>query len=56
MIKRQQIEYLVRQRDFSLTDVEVDHISDILLDEIINERYSFSRYTRENFTQQGKRG
>lgn len=55
MISKQQIEYLVRKRDFSLTDAEVDRRSAILLNDISNNRFNFSSYTREVFTQQGEK-
>lgn len=55
MINKQQIEYLVRKRDFSLTDADVGTIATALYDEILDDNYDFSHYTRSIFTQQGKK-
>ncbi len=55
MVSKQQIEYLVRRRDFSLTDAQVDMKSTMLLADIYNRRFDFSLYKREVFTQQGKK-
>lgn len=53
MISKQQIVYLVRQRDFTLRDAQVDMKSTMLLDDISNNRFDFSSYERKVFTQQG---
>ena len=55
MINWKQIEYLVRQRDFSLTDTAVKITSTMLYDEIKKKKYDFSKYTKDVFTKQGKR-
>ncbi|MDY6339795.1 MAG: hypothetical protein SPL61_09220 [Saccharofermentans sp.] len=55
MISLQQIKLLVRQRDFSLSDYQVDATATMLLDDISNCRYDFSNYSRNVFTQQGKK-
>ena len=55
MISKNQIEYLVRQRDFSLSDAAVEMIAMKLFDDIADKRYNFSRYSKNVFTQQGKK-
>lgn len=55
MISKQRIEYLVRKRDPFLADEEVDSRVKKLLDDISNKRYDFSHYSKDVFTQQGKK-
>lgn len=55
MVNEQLIEELVRKRDFSLTDIEVNKTSSKLYNEIRNEKYDFSKYKKDIFTKQGKR-
>lgn len=55
MISKEQIAQIVRQRDFTLNDVDIDRKTDSLYEDIIHGRYSFSNYTRDIFTQQGKK-
>lgn len=54
-MNKNQIEYLVRQRDFSLTDGEVYSITEMLIEDINNENYDFSNYKKEIFTKQKKK-
>lgn len=55
MIDKKQIENLVRQRDLSLTEAEIDKISNDLLDAITSRGFDFSNYEKETFTQQRKK-
>ncbi|MDS1004734.1 hypothetical protein P9J83_14695 [Clostridium sporogenes] len=54
-MNKNQIWQIVRQRDFSLTDEEVDVTTELIFDTIEHEIYDFSIYKREVFTQQGKK-
>ena len=55
MISRKRVECLVRQRDYSLSDFDVNTISTKRFDDIMNSRYDFSNYNRNIHTQQGKK-
>ena len=52
-MNEQQIWKIIRQRDFSISDSDVDVATEIFLDDVNHENYNFNNYTREIFTQQG---
>ena len=54
-MNEQQIWKIIRQRDFSISDSDVDVATEIFLDDVNHENYNFNNYTREIFTQQGKK-
>lgn len=54
-MNKNQIWQIVRQRDFSLTDAEVDVKTERIFDDIERESYDLNGYKRELFTQQGKK-
>ena len=55
MISKQQIMQILKQRDYTLNDNDIDIIADTIKEDIHHSRYSFSNYTRSVFTQQGKK-
>lgn len=52
---KKQIWSIVRQRDFSITNADVDLKAEVIYDNILREKYDFSRCQRNTFTQQGKK-
>ena len=51
----QKIRYLVRKRDFSLSDSDIEDKASYIFECIQRGAYDFSNYKREIFTQQGKK-
>lgn len=54
-MNEQQIWKIIRQRDFTISDSDVDAATAIFVDEVQRENYNFANYNREIFTQQGKK-
>ena len=49
------IRNIIREKDFSLSEEEIEDVVDKVLLDIENENYDFENYVREIFTQQGKK-
>ena len=54
-MNEQQIWKIIRQRDFTISDSDVDVATKNFLDNINRENYNFNNYKRDIFTQQGKK-
>ena len=54
-MNKQQLFSVIRQRNFTLSDADVDCAAIMALDDITKGRYNFANYNKEVFTQQGKK-
>ena len=52
---KNQIRNIVRQMDYSKSEIEIDLLTDNIKDNIDNQLYDFSLYRKDIFTQQGKK-
>lgn len=54
-MNEKQIWKIIRQRDLSISDSDVDKATKTFLDDVDREKYDFNNYKRDIFTQQGKK-